>query len=173
MEKESSGRNRIFNDWHQKENETPFFTPAGKNDHGFFKPTNDQFTPNHTSNQNTIVQKKGNLPDEIQYKMESFFGMDFSDVQIHADSNEAKDLGAMAYTQGTDIHFAPGLYDPFSLSGQTLLGHELAHVQQQAEGRVEPTTDANGTPVNDDKSLEAEADNLGAKAANSSQTSVL
>ena len=35
---------------------------------------------------------------------------------------------------------------------------------QQAQGRVQPTTSVNGKPVNDDASLEQEADNMGAKA---------
>jgi len=51
-------------------------------------------------------------------------------------------LGAQAYTQGTDIHFAPGQYQPSSQGGQELLGHELAHVVQQADGRVKATTQA-------------------------------
>jgi hypothetical protein len=36
---------------------------------------------------------------------------------------------------------------------------------QQRQGRVKATTSVNGLPVNDDKSLEKEADTLGAKAA--------
>ena len=44
---------------------------------------------------------------------------------------------ALAYTQGTDIHFAPGQFEPDTSAGQQLLGHELTHVIQQAEGRVQ------------------------------------
>ena len=71
----------------------------------------------------------------------------------------------LAYTQGTDIHFAPGQFKPDTSAGQQLLGHELTHVIQQAEGRVQPTTEVGGMAVNDDLSLEHEADVMGAKAA--------
>ena len=56
------------------------------------------------------------------------------------------------------------LYD-YACGCQELLGHELTHVVQQSEGRVKPTTEVMGMPVNDDPSLEAEADKMGKKAA--------
>src|SRR5690606_37874359 len=87
-----------------------------------------------------------------------------SAVRIH-EGPQATNLGALAYTQGTDIHFAPGQYSPGSQSGQELLGHELAHTVQQAQGRVQATQQAKGVAVNDDPALEREADELGAKAA--------
>lgn len=114
------------------------------------------------------IQRKtnGKMPEAIQSKMESAIGADFSDVNIHVGS-KASDVGALAYTQGSDIHFAPGQYNPDTSSGQQLLGHELTHVKQQREGRVQPTTQAKGLPVNDDPGLEREADQMGAKAARS------
>ena len=102
---------------------------------------------------------------DVMSKMESSFGTSFSDVNIHKESSKASDVGALAYTQGSDIHFAPGQFKPETNSGQQLLGHELTHVVQQREGRVSPTTEVNGMPVNDNKGLEAEADQMGAKAA--------
>lgn len=105
------------------------------------------------------------IPDDVKQRMESSFGTDFSSVRVHSDSSKAPEVGALAYTQGTDIHFAPGQFKPETSSGQQLLGHELAHVVQQAEGRVQPTTEIAGMSVNDDVSLEHEADVLGAKAA--------
>ena len=114
------------------------------------------------------VQRKSGgankMPEHVQAKMESAFNTDFSDVNIHVGS-QASDVGAHAYAQGNDIHFAQGKFDPESRSGQELLGHELAHVVQQRAGRVQPTTEANGLPINDDPHLEQEADNLGRKAA--------
>ncbi|QHT70508.1 DUF4157 domain-containing protein [Rhodocytophaga rosea] len=91
------------------------------------------------------------------------FGADFSDVNIHQ-GEQATQVGALAFAQGNDIHFAPGQYDPQSQRGQELLGHELTHVVQQRQGRVQPTTQAGGLPVNDDHSLEAEADEMGKRA---------
>src|SRR5262249_44422801 len=69
-------------------------------------------------------------------------------------------------TRGTDIHFAPGKYALSSASGLALLGHELAHVLQQAEGRVAATDEhAHVCAINADASLEREADEAGARAA--------
>ncbi len=111
------------------------------------------------------IQRKSNgIPDGVLQKMEASFGTSFSDVNIHV-GGEASKVGALAYTQGSDIHFAPGQYNPESRPGQELLGHELAHVVQQREGRVKANAEVAGMPLNDDKSLEAEADRLGAKAA--------
>jgi len=112
------------------------------------------------------VQKKENqtgLPDHVKDRVESSFNTDFSDVRVHADSGKATQVGALAYTQGSDIHFAPGQFSPDSGAGRQLLGHELAHVVQQRQGRVQPTTEVNGMPVNDNASLEQEADSLGRK----------
>jgi hypothetical protein len=104
------------------------------------------------------------MPQDVRAKMESAFGADFSAVRIH-EGSRAQALGARAYAQGTDIHFAPGAYQPNSTGGQELLGHELAHVVQQSQGRVQATTQAKGVGVNDDSSLEREADEMGARAA--------
>lgn len=104
------------------------------------------------------------MPARVQARMESALGADFSAVRIHQ-GPEAQAMGALAYTQGSSIHFAPGQYDPGSQRGQELLGHELAHVVQQSEGRVQATAQAKGQAINDDASLEREADQLGAAAA--------
>ncbi|MDV2996751.1 MAG: hypothetical protein N4J56_006456 [Chroococcidiopsis sp. SAG 2025] len=102
------------------------------------------------------------LPIAVQQKMETAFGTDFSKVRIHQGS-EAEKLGAIAYTQGEDIHFAPNQYHPLSPTGQQLLGHELAHILQQRARRVAvPQT---GIPLNTNATLEREADAMGAKAA--------
>lgn len=95
--------------------------------------------------------------------MERSFGASFHDVRVHPESNTAA-LGAIAYTQGSHIHFAPGRYDTSSASGRALLGHELTHVLQRRAGRVR-APQAKGAPVNVDRALEAEADDLGFRAA--------
>lgn len=111
------------------------------------------------------VENNTGIPDDVKQRMEDSFGTDFSSVRVHPDSAKAPEVGALAYTQGTDIHFAPGQFKPDTSAGQQLLGHELTHVVQQAEGRVQPTTEIGGIPVNDNEGLEHEADVLGAKAA--------
>lgn len=114
------------------------------------------------------------LPLPVQDKMEQSFGHSFADVRVH-EGADAEAVGAVAYTRGSDIHFQPGAYDPFSAGGQQLLGHELTHVVQQRAGRVAlPQQQSVGAvPINADPALEAEADTLGAKAASGSAASVL
>ncbi len=114
------------------------------------------------------LQKKANktnMPDDVKAGMESSFNTDFSHVTVHPNSSKAPDVGALAFTQGSDIHFGPGQFKPATSSGRELLGHELAHVVQQSQGRVQPTTEISGMPVNDNPRLEQEADILGKKAA--------
>ena len=108
---------------------------------------------------------KTGLPDEVKTKMETTFNTDFSSVRVHANSSRAPEVGALAYTQGHDIHFAPGQFSPDNSMGQQLLGHELTHVVQQQEGHVQPTTEVAGLPVNDNPAFEKEADSMGSKAS--------
>ena len=103
------------------------------------------------------------LPSEVRTKMETAFGADFSDVRVHV-GHEASRIGAIAYTWGSNIHFAPGHYNPHTLQGQKVLGHELWHVVQQKSGRVQNPF-GSGVAVVQDHSLEAEADRMGLKAA--------
>ena len=54
-----------------------------------------------------LREKSGGLPlpDDVRTKMETAFGADFSDVRVHI-GREASSLGAIAYTWGSNIHFA-------------------------------------------------------------------
>ncbi len=110
------------------------------------------------------------LPKNVRQKMEAAFSTDFSNVSVHQ-GTQAKSIGAEAYTQGSQIHFQPGKYNPTSQSGQQLLGHELTHVVQQRAGQV-AVPQGKGTPINSDSKLEQEADILGAKAAQGDQVQV-
>ena len=103
------------------------------------------------------------LPEPIQKKMESFFNTSFADVRVHV-GHEAPSIGALAFTHGTDLYFAPGQYNPQSTQGQQLLGHELTHVVQQRAGRVRNPLGA-GVAVVQDPALEAEAERMGMRAA--------
>ena len=112
-----------------------------------------------------LMRKVGGmpLPREVQAKFEAALGASFSDVRIHVGA-EASSIGALAFTWGSNIHFAPGQYSPHTQQGQMLLGHELVHVVQQRAGRVaNPFGD--GVAVVQDQMLEAEADRLGRTAA--------
>ena len=103
------------------------------------------------------------LPEPVRAKMEEAFSADFSDVRVHVGS-EATAIGAIAYTWGSHIHFAPGHYNPWSQHGQEVLGHELWHVVQQKAGRVRNPY-GSGVAVVQDHALEAEADRMGRQAA--------
>lgn len=111
------------------------------------------------------------LPDGLRRQMEDFFRADFSDVRVHV-GREAPALGATAFTVGSNIHFAPGRYQPQTASGIQLLGHELCHVVQQRAGRVRNPFGA-GVAVVRNAVLEAEADRLGRDAAVTIQRSAL
>jgi hypothetical protein len=111
------------------------------------------------------------IPAPVLAKMERAFGTDFSSVRVHESSARATAAGALAITQGNDIHFAPGAFDPRSTHGQELLGHELAHVVQQRGGRV-AGKDAQRATLNADRSLEREADEAGRAAARGEKVSI-
>jgi len=102
------------------------------------------------------------LPDSVRGKMEAALGADFSAVRVHV-GPQAERIGALAFTMGTDIYFAPGRFQPDTVHGQQLLGHELAHVVQQRQGRVRNPL-GGGVAVVHDRALEAEADRLGWQA---------
>lgn len=78
------------------------------------------------------------LPEDAGAEMENAFGTDFSNVSIHADaeaSQMSRELGAQAFTYGSDIYFDSGRFDAGSSAGKRLLAHELTHtVQQGASG---------------------------------------
>ena len=106
-----------------------------------------------------VSQRKANntgLPDGLKNGIENLSGYSMDDVHVHYNSDKPASVQAHAYTQGTDIHIAPGQ--------EQHLPHEAWHVVQQMQDRVSPTTEIGGMPVNDNASLESEADMMGAKA---------
>nr|WP_217651025.1 DUF4157 domain-containing protein [Fibrobacter sp. UWH4] len=96
------------------------------------------------------------MPDNLKSGIESLSGFSMDNVRVHYNSSKPATVQALAYTQGTDIHVAPGQ--------EKHLPHEAWHVAQQMAGRVSPTTNINGMPVNDNAALEHEADVMGEKA---------
>jgi hypothetical protein len=100
---------------------------------------------------------RGGLPAQLKSGVEKLAGMSMDHVRVHYNSSKPAQLNAHAYTQGSDIHVAPGQ--------QRHLPHEAWHVVQQAQGRVRPTRQLKGrTALNDDAGLEREADAMGARA---------
>lgn len=104
----------------------------------------------------SAIQRKPNntgLPDNLKTGVENLSGLSMDDVRVHYNSSKPAAVQALAYTQGTDIHVAPGQ--------EQHLPHEAWHVVQQMQGRVQPTTEVGGMPVNNDVGLEREADVMG------------
>lgn len=108
--------------------------------------------------------RAGGLPDEVRSGLEALSGMDLSNVRVHRNSSKPRQLQAHAYTEGDDIHVAPGQ--------DRHLPHEGWHVVQQRQGRVAPTGEVAGKPLNDDPGLEREAEAMGRRAARAGRAAV-
>ncbi|MCB0968881.1 MAG: DUF4157 domain-containing protein [Ilumatobacter sp.] len=86
--------------------------------------------------QRSIQSSSGSaMGDGLRSTMERGFGRDLSNVRVHTDSDAAGRIAARAFTHGSDIHFAPGQFQPDTSGGRRLIAHELAHVVQQHDGR--------------------------------------
>ncbi|MDP3469566.1 MAG: DUF4157 domain-containing protein [Daejeonella sp.] len=97
------------------------------------------------------------LPDDLKSGIENLSGYSMDAVKVHYNSPKPAQLQAHAYAQGTDIHLATGQ--------ERHLPHEAWHVVQQRQGRVKATMQMRGElNINDDISLEHEADVMGNKA---------
>lgn len=78
--------------------------------------------------------------------MESRLGADFSDVRVHTGptaQRSAAEIGARAYTSGSDVVIGAGGGDKHTLA------HELTHVIQQRQGPVSGTDTGDGLRVSD------------------------
>lgn len=101
------------------------------------------------------------LDGRVQSQMSSAFGYDFSGVRVHTDAKAGElsgQLSARAFTIGNDVAFAGGEYKPGTLVGDALIAHELAHVVQQGGGKQTGTAQSKNADLNNDSSLEQDAD---------------
>ena len=112
------------------------------------------------------------IPTQMKMDFEQRSGLSFDDVRVHYNSDKPRKIGALAYTQGTQVHIGPGQ--------ERHLRHELGHVVQQKQGIVRPDTQHfSGLDMNTDAKLEYEADLIGhsdmhfAKEQNSKQFQML
>lgn len=96
------------------------------------------------------------LPESLRSSLEALAAVQMDGVRVHRDSSRPARLGALAYTEGSDIYLGPGQ--------AAHLPHEAWHVVQQRQGRVRPTGRTGGRLLNDDAGLEAEADDMGRRA---------
>lgn len=127
-------------------------------------PVQGRFEPASTDALQTkqeTQQNKTGLPDYLKSGLENLSNIDLSGVRVHYNSSKPAQLGALAYTQGQEIHIGDGQ--------ENYLPHEGWHAVQQIQGRVSSTKQKKGLPVNDDTNLEREADVMGAEALQMAQ----
>lgn len=111
-----------------------------------------------------IVKKENTtgIPDKLKAKIEGVSGVCLDAVKVHYNSSKPTELGAYAYTEGTNVYISKGQEEH--------LGHELWHVVQQIQGNVSKTTEVNGKKINEDKGLEQEAEKMGIQAPKNQET---
>lgn len=76
------------------------------------------------------------LSQPIRELLEPRLGADLGEIRVHADDRAhrlASQLGATAFTYGSDIYFRQGAYDPASHEGRETLAHEVVHSLQQRD----------------------------------------
>ncbi|KQW48309.1 hypothetical protein ASC77_05980 [Nocardioides sp. Root1257] len=79
----------------------------------------------------------GALDAGVRRRMEGAFGSSFAHVNVHTDGEAdalSRQMSATAFTVGNDMFFSQGAYRPGDESGERLIAHELAHVEQQGAG---------------------------------------
>jgi hypothetical protein len=104
------------------------------------------------------------LSSGVRGQMEDAFGVDFSAVRVHTDSQSQQmndNLNARAFTYGTDIHFNTGEYQPGNREGQHLLAHELTHVVQQNGGLQRQDKEETSAPIADVQTKRIQRDFVG------------
>ena len=82
----------------------------------------------YTTFEKKTGKNKTGIPDSMKSRFEASSGFSFDDVRIHYNSPKPGDMGALAYTRGSQVYIAPG--------EEKHLPHELGHVLQQKRGIV-------------------------------------
>ena len=77
------------------------------------------------------------LPDNIKQILAPYFpDFDLNEIRIFHGIPFYVTMDAAAYTDGNKLFFKPGFYDPDSIGGIALIGHEITHsVQFQNYGK--------------------------------------
>ncbi len=93
-----------------------------------------------TNLETSLHDSKGggqSIDSTTQKNMSESLGADFSNVKVHTNNDAIQmnqNLNAKAFTNGADVYFNQGQYNPQSSEGKRLLAHELTHVVQQNKG---------------------------------------
>lgn len=131
----------------------PSAAPSDTDDHFDLKAAMESRMEEHFPGIFQLSQGSGRalqLPEELRSGIESQFGHSVDNLKFR-ESSDVNSIGAKAYAKGDEIHFAPGQFRPDTELGRKMIGHEVAHIAQQARGGL-------GTGVNLDPSMEHQAD---------------
>lgn len=81
--------------------------------------------------------KAESLPDHVKAILAPYFpDFDLDQIRIFEGIPFYVTMDATAYTDGNNIFFKPGAFDPDSVEGIALIGHEITHsVQFQTHGK--------------------------------------
>lgn len=90
------------------------------------------------------------LSDSMKQALERKTGFSADEVRVYRNSSLPAKLGALALSEGSNIHLGPG--------NERFLNHELGHWVQKKMGKVTATKVEHGVPINDNPLLEQEAD---------------
>lgn len=96
------------------------------------------------------------LPPETRQRLEASYGRSLGEVRVHADEAAhrlADEVGATAFSIGSDLGFAREAYRPGTAAGDALIAHEAAHAAQQSRPGTAPELE-----------LEREADRAAGRA---------
>lgn len=118
--------------------------------------TKPVFLAKQPSQKQSYQDNSAEIPKDLRNNLEQMSGISFEDVRVHYTSPRPAAINALAYAQGNHIYLGPGQ--------EQHLPHELGHVLQQKQGRVQSSVQIGAMQVNRDASLEGEADRLGMQA---------
>lgn len=124
-------------DEEMKRSRKPIFESEDTSDNDFIQENRGEAIEAGTSIETQLRHHKGTgqpLHDRTRANMEGHFGVDFKGIKVHTGDYAVRmnqELGAHAFTNGNDIYFNHGNYNPNTKNGDKLLAHELTHVVQQ------------------------------------------
>ena len=119
------------------------------------------YTPGEVSamlSSSPFLGRELDMPESLSVRIQDGFGINTNELSLR-ESPAVAIMGARATAQGNVISFAPGEYQPNTADGLKVLGHELNHVREQAEGNIHANVE--GTNIHYDPVRETSCDSMG------------